>query len=49
MKYVVYISYKYPNNLYRNVYSLRFKIIAWIKALWDTRFHWEYFNYNIEK
>jgi len=49
MKYTVYVKYKYPKGLYISSHHAYTKIGAWIKALWNTRGNWEYFNYNIEK
>lgn len=41
-------SYKYvPVDPSQNcrVYEAKTKLGAWIKALWDLRFAWEYYNF----
>lgn len=50
MKYAVYVTYKYPtyNNCYRGIYCSSTKLGAYIKAFWNTKFNWQYFNYVME-
>jgi hypothetical protein len=48
MKYTVYVKHKYPRGLYRSSHYAYTKIGAWIKALWDTKGSWQYFDYQFE-
>ena len=53
MKYIVYVFYKYPyfvnkGIIFKDSYAARTKIGAWIKALWDTKFTWSFYNYYLD-
>lgn len=53
MRKVVSVTYKYiplctHTPLYRGFYCSQTVVGAWIKALWATRFQWNYFNYTLE-
>lgn len=53
MKYIVYVFYKYPSFVDKNVifkgsYSARTKIGAWIKAFWNTKFEWSFYKYYLD-
>lgn len=53
MKHVVYVFYKYPSfvgqgMVYRGSYSARTKLGAYLKAFWDTKFEWQFYNYYLD-
>ena len=48
MKYTIYVKHRYPKGLFRSSYSANTKIGVWIKALWDTKGSWQYFDYQFE-
>ena len=48
-QYAVEVYYKHPQNLRFSVFKHRYKLIAWIKALWATKFGWNFFVFNVYK
>ena len=48
-QYVVEVYYKHPQNPRFSVFKHRYKLIAWIKALWATKFGWDFFVFNVYK
>lgn len=53
MRHTIYVIYKYPSfvdsgYLYRGSYSARTIVGAYLKALWATRFEWQYYIYRLE-
>ena len=48
-QYIVEVYYRHPQNLCFNIFIHRYKLIALIKALWATKFGWNFFNFNIYK
>lgn len=48
-QYVVEVYYKRYKFLRFNVFTHRYKLIAWIKALWATKFGWHFFRFNVYK
>lgn len=53
MKYIVSVFYKYPyfvgkDRIFKCSYSARTKIGAWLKAFWNTKFEWSFYNYYLD-
>lgn len=52
MKYTVSVFDKHylleGNRLFRGSYSARTKIGAYLKAFWNTRFEWSFYNYYLD-
>ena len=48
-RFAIIVTYKYPTNLPYKTFAHHNKMIAWIKALWDTKFGWKFFNYECDE
>lgn len=48
-RFVINVTYKNPINFPYKTFTHYIKIIAWIKALWDTKFGWKFFNYECHR
>lgn len=49
IQHVVKVYYKYPQNICLRVFAHRCKLIAWIKAIWFTKFGWRFFTFDYYK
>lgn len=44
--YTIKVYYKYPKTICFGTFNHQYKYIAWLKALWFTKFGWRFFNYS---
>jgi hypothetical protein len=44
-QHVVKVYYKHPKTFHFGTFTHRYKIIAWVKALWATKFGWTFFTF----
>lgn len=45
-QHIIKIYYKHPQSLLFDVCQHKYWLIAWIKALWRTKFGWNFFNFQ---
>jgi len=48
-RFTIIVTYKYPTSFPYKTFRHRNKIIAWLEALWDTKFSWRFFNYECDE
>lgn len=48
-RFAIIVTYKNPINFPYKIFTHRRKILAWIKALWDTKFSWRFFHYKCDE
>lgn len=48
-RFAIIVTYKYPDSFPYKSFVHRNKIIAWIKALWNTKFGWRFFHYECDE
>ena len=45
-QHIVKVYYKYPKTFHFGTFIHRYKIMAWMKALWATKFGWTFFTFS---
>lgn len=48
-RFIIIVTYKHANNFPYKTFTHGNKIVAWIKALWDTKFSWKFFHYKCDE
>ena len=44
-QHIVKVYYKHPKTFHFGTFAHRYKLIAWVKALWATKFGWSFFTF----
>jgi len=48
-RFIIIVTYKHPINFPYRTFAHRNKMVAWIKALWNTKFSWKFFHYECDE